>query len=121
MGACSDESRRWDREATQRYRDTGRRHLLGVTIRDDSQASSWPSWIEALCRRTRDEPTDLRGMCAFLHNSSVDLRDLAYLCWGEGAGTSYRGGGTMRPPNANKETGIPRDGRTTCITRDSEG
>ena len=54
-----------------------------------------------------------------LSNSSVDLRDLAYLCWGEGAGTSYGGGGTERPPNTNKETGIPRDGRTTCITRDS--
>ena len=32
-----------------------------------------------------------------------------------------RGGGTVRPPNINKETGIPRDGRTTCMTRDSEG
>ena len=40
--------------------------------RDDSQASSWPSWIEALCFPlgersaemgwTRDEPTDLFGM-----------------------------------------------------------
>jgi len=27
----------------------------------------------------------------------------------------------VRPPNAKKETGIPRDGRTTCITCDSEG
>jgi hypothetical protein len=67
-------------------KDTGRqsplpsgrgRHLLGVTRRDDSQASSWPSWIQALLLRERDEPTDLLGMCAFLHNSSVDLRDPA--------------------------------------------
>ena len=42
-------------------------HRLGVgTCWGDetgriSQASSWPSWIEALCRRTRDEPTDSCG------------------------------------------------------------
>ena len=62
----------------------GRSASCGVARRDDSQASSWPSWIEALLLRERDEPTDLRGMCAFLHNSSVDLRDLAYLLSGRG-------------------------------------
>ena len=66
-----------------------------VTRRDDCQASSWPSWIEALCFPlgersaemgwTRDEPTDLLGMCAFLHNSSVDLRDPACSLVGAGA------------------------------------
>ena len=50
-----------------------------VARRDDSQASSWPSWIEALCRRTRDEPTD---SCGMYKNSSVDLRDLAYFIVG---------------------------------------
>ena len=49
-----------------------------VARRDDSQASSWPSWIEALVV-TRDEPTDLRGT---YKNSSVDLCDLAYLLVG---------------------------------------
>ena len=71
--------------ATQHYKRYWATASGEMTIRDDSQASSWPSWIEALLPRERDEPTDLRGMCAFLHNSSVDLCDLAYLCWGEGA------------------------------------
>ena len=61
--------------------------LLGVgarwvTRRDDSQASTWPSWIEALHRLMRDELTDLCGMCPGKDNSSVDLRDLAYFIVG---------------------------------------
>ena len=47
-------------------------------------------------------------------NSSVDLCDLAYLLVGARAqNASYGGSGTARPLNANKETGIPRDGRTS--------
>ena len=75
-----------------------------MTRRDDSQASSWPSWIEALLREMN------QLTCAECENSSVDLCDLAYLCRGEGAEAFYEGGGTLRPPNANKETGIPATG-----------
>jgi len=81
VGACRRD-RKWDRKATQRFKGHWATASGEMTIRDDSQASSWPSWIEALLLRERDEPTDLRGMCAFLHNSSVDLRDLAYLLSG---------------------------------------
>ena len=62
--------------------------LLGVgtcrvTRRDDSQASTRPSWIEALHLRMGDEPTDLHGMCPGKDNSSVALRYLAYLLLGQ--------------------------------------
>lgn len=59
----------------------GRSVLERVARRDDSQASSWPSWIEALLAKEMNQLT--RSECALLLcNSSVDLRDLAHFIVG---------------------------------------
>lgn len=50
-----------------------------------------------------------------LSNSSVALRDLAYFTVGATTqGLLYGDGGTVRPPNTSKETGIQDNGRATC-------